>query len=158
MSEQKDIWDMKPLRFSTAGVEGQGSYHAGNMDAWLEKVKAHQKDLEQIIKNQETLIEALKEKAANLRAHTDKDHITRITWGKTLSEMGVSYEAEGEWWFDIDKWNKLKVKAEKLEAVKEWCEAYKPPKRSFNKLNQAPFIQLEKILEGGNEGKEKDGC
>ena len=40
MSEQKDIWDMKPLRFSTAGVEGQGSYHAGNMDAWLEKLKA----------------------------------------------------------------------------------------------------------------------
>ncbi len=37
---------------------------------------------------------------------------------------------------------------EKLEAVKKWCEAYKPPKRSFNKLNQAPFIQLEKILGG----------
>ena len=40
MSEQNDIWDKKPLRFSTAGLEGQGAYHAGNMDAWLEKVKA----------------------------------------------------------------------------------------------------------------------
>ncbi len=35
---------------------------------------------------------------------------------------------------------------QKLEAIKEWCASYKPPTRSFNKLNQEPFIQLEKIL------------
>lgn len=34
-------------------------------------------------------------------------------------------------------------------AAKTWIQRYKPPGGSFNRLNQQPFIELEKILETG---------
>ena len=33
-------------------------------------------------------------------------------------------------------------------AAKTWIQRYKPARGSFNRLNQQPFIELEKILEG----------
>ena len=119
MTEQKDIWHEKPKPVKVEEEYADDYYHAAEMDAFHEDVRAHQKDLEQIIKNQEAIIEALKEKLDASKKEGLEHHA-----------IAVEYY-------------------EKLEAVKEWCEAYKPPKRSFNKLNQEPFIQLEKILEGG---------
>ncbi|KKM93823.1 hypothetical protein LCGC14_1204600 [marine sediment metagenome] len=141
MSEQKDLWDKKPKRLGTAHYQIISSYDADKMDVFHEDVRAHQRDLEQIIKNQETLIEALKENVEN-------GDIQEQAYRDCLDELKEKLDASNKEGLEH---HAIAVEYyEKLEAIKDWCEGYKPPPRSFNKLNQDPFIQLEKILEGGD--------
>jgi len=138
---------------------GTGFYDEMDMDAYLARIHAYYKSVDDDAKRwrklkeedpdatiilSEVFNEAIEE--LNFLRNQLED-ITVIMSGKKGISMNLQIAAVKK---ILDK--EFEPSGDNIisrhKAAKDWIQRYKPPEGSFNRLNQQPFIELKKILEG----------